>query len=411
MINHDSLTSCLAMVVLVAGLWGCSDRAPLPTSSSDDASSLLSRSASANVPTGLVDVTAASESLMLWPYTGDNFSGTPVDPVNLVFAGAVDATAIRDALLALDGDRSAAGFPPVSPFNDTWSDALGGVQTTYAQGCGWIGSVVQLCLGGYGPVRVHLRLFETRQPFGGGGKWTVGAAHFEILIPGTTDHQVLGWELAEQIVALDLMRSGLTVAGSSSGVINAAPDFRSIPAVIYNGIPDELKIICGLPPGPSAVDVPIPSNGEATVLTVAGGVPRIADERATSFELQFSQVIPKPFCSDGQFDYVLVEGPVSLRKTVRTSDRGVYAYDAMIRGQLTATPVDVTQNPPVPVGEPSKVSASDVQHGFISGKDARVSMQGKRIIIGHGAESQFTRLEVHENGVNDFSVHVKCLED
>jgi hypothetical protein len=411
MLNHHSLISGLAVVVVIATLAGCSDRSASPLEPTWDFQIFPSRGVAIDPPTGVVDVTAGEETLSLFPYTGNDFSGNPVDPINIVFVGNVDATTIRNALMALDGDRTGAGFPPVAPFNGTWSDALGGVQTTYADGAGWVGSVVQLNLGGYGPVRVHLRLFETRQPYDDGGKWTLGGAHFEVLIPGTTDHQVLGWELAELIVVSDLVRSGLVVATSSSGVINAAPSFRTIPAMIYNGIPDELKLLAGLPVGPSTTDVPIPSDGEATVLQIEGEVSSIADSREASFTLQFSQIIPKPFCSDSPFDYLLVEGPVSLRKVVRISAQGSYAYDAAIRGQLTATPVDVTQNPPVPAGEPFKVTASDVQHGFISASDARVSMQGKRIIIGNGAEKQFTRLEVHERGTNDFRVDVKCLQD
>ena len=410
MLNHRSFLNGLAAAIVVTMLAGCVDRI-LPLEPSRSKSTMWSQGAADNPPPGVVDVTAGSETLSLFPYTAGDFSGNPVDPINIVFVGNVDATTIRNALMALDGDRTGDGFPPVAPFDGTWSDALGGVQTTYADGAGWVGSVVQLSLGGYGPVRVHLRLFETRVPYGDGGKWTLGGAHFEILIPGTTDHQVIGWELAEQIVVSDLMRCGLEVSASSSGGINAAPSFRSIPAVIYNGIPDGLKFLAGLPPGPTATDVPIPSDGQATVLHVEGEVSGVADIREESFTLQFSQIIPKPFCSDSPFDFLLVEGPVSLRKTVRVSGQGRYAYDATIRGQLTATPIDVTQNPPVPAGAPFKVTASDVQHGFISADDARVSMQGKRIVIGNGAEKQFIRLEVHEHGTNHFSADVKCLED
>jgi len=415
MLNHHSFIVGLVVFVVTAMVAGCSDRSTSPLEPSPDLfdfgfQNVPGRGVAADPPAGVVDVTAGDETLSLFPYTGSDFSGNPVDPINIVFVGNVDATMIRNALMALDGDRSGTGLPPVAPFNGTWGDALGDVQTTYADGAGWVGSVVQLSLGGYGPVRVHLRLFETRQPYGDGGKWTLGGAHFEVLIPGTTDHQVLGWELARQIVAADLMRSGLAVTASSSGVINATPSFRTIPAVIYNGVPDALKLLAGLPPGPTATDVPIPSDGQATVLQVSGEVANLADSRETSFTLQFSQIIPKPFCSDSPFDYLLVEGPVSLRKVVRTTSHGSYAYDAEIRGQLTATPVDVTQSPPVPAGDSFKVTASDVQHGFISAEDARVSMQGKRIIIGGGAEKQFIRLEVHEHGTNDYSVAVKCLE-
>lgn len=292
---------------------------------------------------------------------------------------------------------------------------MGGVQTAYADGGGWVGSVVQLELGSYGPLRFHLRLFETRNPFGAPeGTWTLGAAHFEILIPGTTNHQVMCWELAEQIVIADLVRSGLLgAAPASSGPINAAPTYRDIPAVIYNGVPDELKLACGLPPGSASGNVPIPSDGEATLLYLTGSVAVSADLRDVNFTIEFSQLIPKPFCSTGPADFLLVEGPVTLRRSTRVTTEGRYAYDAMIRGLLTATPVDVTQNPPVIVGEPFKVTASDVQQGYISSWDgnSRVAMQSQRIIIGNGAEKQFVWLEIHERGSKHYREIVQCLTD
>src|SRR5262245_60839580 len=110
-------------------------------------------------PAGLVDVSLGEERLTIWPYTGTSFDGTPSDPVNLVFAGEADPIQIRAALLALDGNRP--GLPPVYPFDAVWSDAVGDAQTTYAGDEGWVGSVIQLQLGNYGPVRFHLRLFRS----------------------------------------------------------------------------------------------------------------------------------------------------------------------------------------------------------------------------------------------------------
>ncbi len=359
-------------------------------------------------PSGLVTISLGGESIEAWPYTGSDF-GTASDPLNLVFAGNTDARRIRAALLALDGNR--AGFPPVYPFNQRWSDAMGGVQTAYADGDGWVGSVIQLQLGTYGPVRVHLRLFDTRNEFGDGGTWTLGAAHFEILIPGTADHQVICWELAEQLVKTDLMRSGLLgAAPAQSDFINPAPGYRTIPPPIYNGIPDGLKLICGLPVGPSATPVPIPTDGKATLLTVTGDVTDNTGETNQDFTLTYHQIIPRPFCSGGPLDFLLVEGPVSLSKDVVDAD-GRYEYAAEIRGQLMATPVDVTKSPPVPTGQPFRVSASDVQHGFIDLGDARVSMQSNRIVFEESSEKQFIHLVVHENGTDSYREQVKCLNE
>jgi hypothetical protein len=188
-------------------------------------------SMSVNAPADLVTVENAGHSLTFWPYTSAGLSDQPSDPINLVFVGKASPVAIRAALMGLDGDRSSLGLPPVPPFNARWTDAFGDAQGTYASEGGWTGSVIQLALGDYGPIRVHLRLFSTKAPYGD-GTWTLGGAHFEVLIPGTTEHQVLSWEIAQQIVVGDLMRSGLISGVTLTSTINAAPSFRDIPAPI-----------------------------------------------------------------------------------------------------------------------------------------------------------------------------------
>jgi hypothetical protein len=223
-------------------------------------------------PAGLVETAFGGSTLRLWPYTGHSFDGTASDPVNLLFVGEADPVAIRDALLSLDGDRSAAGFPPVHPFNARWSDAIGDAQTNWSGREGWSGSAIQLQLGTYEPVRFHLRLFRTAAPFPGGGTWTVGAAHFEVMIPGTADHQVLSWERAEQVVIADLVRSGLLDAAAplgTSGVIHTAPTFREIPPVLYNGLPPELVAYIEGPSPPVSAPVGIRTDGQATILRAA----------------------------------------------------------------------------------------------------------------------------------------------
>ncbi len=369
----------LPVVLTFFFVLGCSrDDEPELTSLGATAAPALKASATqADPPSGLVSVGVGGQSLTVWPYTGTDF-GTPSDPLNLV-----------------------------------WSDAMGGVQTGYAEeGEGWLGSVIQLQLGSYGPVRFHLRLFDTRAPFGDDGTWTLGGCHIEILIPGTADHQVIAWELAEQIVKIDFARSGLLGADpAQSDLINPAPGYRDIPPAIYNGIPDALKIVCGLPPGPSAVPVPIPTDGRATLLLLADYVGVDTDASAQEFTLQYRQYIPRPFCSGGPLDFLLVEGPVLLSKDVLIGNDGRYEYGAEIRGQLTATPVDVTQSPPVVTGDPFSVTASDVQHGFLGSHDARVSMQSNRLVFQDQVEKQFITLVVHEKGMDSYREQVRCLTD
>lgn len=323
-----------------------------------------------DAPTDLVTVSHGGKSIELWPYLTPD-GATREDPVNLIFTGAAGAMEIRSALLALDGNRTAFGFPPVYPFNATWSDAIGGVQAGFAEGNGWAGSVIQLQLGNYGPVRFHLRLFQTGQSFGSDGEWTLGGAHFEILIPGTPEHQVISWELAEAIVTADLVRAGLLLAAPApTAIINDAPSFRTIPPAIYNGIPDALKVACGLPVGPSGSPVPIPTNGRATVVELRDHDLAPGDGADEAFTIQFQQVIPKPFCSNGPADYYVVEGPVELRKEVNLVG-GRYAYRSQLSGHLVATPYGG--------GESFDVRVHDIQNGFLEGRQALVNSSVMRV--------------------------------
>lgn len=372
------------------------------------------RQSGTEVPGELVPISFSGNELTLWPYTGSDFSGEGIDPINLVFVGKASPAQIRAALMSLDGDRTAFGLPPVPPFNGTWSDANGGVQTAYSDGDeGWIGSVIQLQLGSYGPVRFHLRLFRTGEAFGSNGEWTLGGAHFEVLIPGTADHQVLSWERAEEIVKVDLIRSGLldaTSPHSSTGSINQAPSFRVIPAPIYNGLPEAIKAYIGGPPGLVSNPVPILTNGEATILNVGATVPIAADTFSEALTLTYQQVIPKPFCMDGPFDWVLIQGPVDLQKTVFVDHQGGYNYSSRIEGHLTVTPVDITVSPPAPIGPSFDAVVSDAQDGSLSESAESVMASIKRIAPQDGGtELLMTRLKVATHGLKSFSSNTKCL--
>jgi len=141
-------------------------------------------------PSETVTVDHLGQPLTFYPYIATDLAENAVDPVNLVFVGEVDPVQIRSALLALDGDRTAFGFPAAYPFDQVWTDALGGsVETAWVEPEGWIGSVVQLTIGNYETLRFHLRLYRT-----GTDGWTIGSAEFEVMIPGTADHQVLHWK-------------------------------------------------------------------------------------------------------------------------------------------------------------------------------------------------------------------------
>jgi hypothetical protein len=367
---------------------------------------------SAPAPQGLVTISFADHELTCWPYTGATFDGAPGDPVNLVFTGRADPLEIRAALLALDGNRTAFGFPDAYPFNATWSDAIGDVQTNWSEGDEWVANYVQLQLGVYEPVRAHLRLFQTGAPFGE-GVWTLGGAHFEILIPGTADHQVLSWEVAEQLVVVDFIRSGLLDPANpmgSTGVINAAPSYREIPAVIYNGLPDELKMLVLGPGFPEHVDapVPIPSDGSATILNLAGAAPIVPGISTQSFVLNYEQVVPKPICNPTGSEYVLVTGPVTFDETCGIGPSGRYAGQGGYSGTLTITPWDPINN--LPLGEPYPAEVGSHFSGF--SQDGRWQMLANtRQIADEPAGSEFLMisLDVASQGAKRAEVRTHCL--
>ena len=354
------------------------------------------------IPSDLVLADWNGSTVRFWPYTGADLTGAPSDPVNLVFAGPVDPVELRAALLALDGDRSSFGFPDAPPFNARWADAIGDVQATYVEGPGWSGSEVQLALGDYGAARFHVRFFRAGPGSGSGGEWTLGAAHFEVLIPGTADHQVLSWERAEEIVTADLVRAGLLAPNTGpmpAGPYHAADGFRTIPSVLYNQLPADLIAYIQGPPVPVSQDVPIGLNGYATLFALGDGPAPAAGDFSQHLTFVYDQVIPKPFCSDGPADWVLVQGPVDLVKTVHVGSDGDFRYESRIDGRLTIVPVDITQSPPAPLGEPYTAEIGDRQSGMARGDQAFVEAAVRRIaLLPGGTEMQQTRLRVGTHG-------------
>jgi len=328
------------LLLLSAALAAC-DAPRVPTGPAIQLNATAAARSPVPAPAPLTTLSVAGESRTLWPYLNSDLSSAPEDPVSLVFRGQADPRSIRAALFNLNGDRSAFGFPNVAPFNCTWSDAIGDVQAGFSQENGWVGSAIQLACGAFGPMRFHVRLF------GMGNGWTLGGAHFEVLIPGTTTHQVLSWELAEQLVTVDLLRTGLLDPANpigGTGSINASP-FRTIPAVIYNGLPAELRAAIGGPAADQTDDVPIQNDGSATVFNLVGVAPQTAGTALQDFTIQFNQVIPKPFCASSPADFVLVQGPVHLTETTQTTATD-YRTQFHATGTLTVTPIDIATGTP-----------------------------------------------------------------
>lgn len=410
------LAVLLALGTIVAA--GCSKDGSVLNTPNLDAGATSSRAANGgpiidqrgDTPPGYVtEVPAHGAHLHFWPYTGNGFDGVPVDPINLILVGNADPQSIRAALMNLDGNRTAFGFPDMPPFNQRWGDAFGDVQTTWAEGEGWTGSVIQLALGDYSPARVHLRLFRTTGTTQ--SAWSLGAAHFEVLIPGTADHWVISWELARSVVLADLIRAGLAVVPpGESAPITQTPSYRTIPSVIYNGLPPELRMAINGPIPDQTADVPVPNDGKAAVIVLGGSV-EVGSGHTQTFTLTYGQAIPKPICSDGPYDYVYVEGPVQFTKTSTVDATGRYAYAAHASGQLTVTPLDVTTSPPTPMGPSYMAIISEDQQGASGMFEESVFARSRRIAVQRGgAERVTTETKVGWNGVKKYRVSGRCLE-
>ena len=388
----------LPLLLSLLATTACGEDGPLTSLAPDDPSMKTTRTP----PAAVVSIAVGPGSLSLWPYTGADFSGAAQDPVNLVFTGRADPRAVRSALFALSGDRSAAGLPNAAPFNCTWTDAIGDLQTAWNASSGWVGSAVQLACGSFGPIRIHVRLFQA-------GATTVGNAHFELLIPGTTDHQVLSWELAEQLVTIDMARSGLLAAAPiSTGVINGAPEFRQIPAQIYNLLPADLKAVIGGPSGNVSGPVGIASNGAATVFEL-GGAAAPAAGTEQRFTVAFDQVIPRPFCASGPGEYLRVRGPVDLSKTVQVDGAGGLHSEFQASGRLQLTPIDPTTGAPTgPAYEAEvkdhQVTRFDDRGGEVNG--TAMQMELPQNVAGRGRKT--VRLTVGPGDVTQFDQDVVC---
>jgi hypothetical protein len=400
---QKQIASLLALVgILLAGCQKEPDVLTAPGTNGE-----ISKKSTNSAPSPIVSVDAGGTTIQLWPYTAPDFSGSPEDPINLIFAGKADPRAIRAALMLLDGDRTAFGFPNEFPFNATWSDAIGGVQAGYGQPNGWVGGAIQMQCAEYGPLRFHLRLFDI-------GSATIANAHFEVLIPGTTEHQVLSYELAEQLVVVDLIRSGLLdsdVPYLLTGQINPSP-FGEIPPIIYNGLPTELRAAIGGPAGDVSDPVPIASDGKATILRLAESVKSSGEVGKQDFTINFEQVIPKPFCSSDDFAYLFVEGPVHLRQTVVMTASGNFISQFHAEGHLNLTPVDPTTDPPTPIAPPYRAVVNEHHKGIVTDNATMASSFQMQIEIpasGPFRGRLMVKLNVGPGKSSQASLDVKCL--
>jgi hypothetical protein len=394
---HSSSTALrLALVATVSAAAACDDALPTGPAPKIGSPSFSAVGSSPPAPGGLVSIGA----LEVWPWTGRDLEGSIADPLNVLFTGEADIVSLRAALMSLDGNRTAFGFPAAAPFDCTWKDAHGGMQTVYTSGAGWVGNAVQLECGNYAPLRFHIRFFDA-------GDAVAAAVHLDLLIPGTPEHQVISWELPEQLVMVDLLRSGLLAAPPSFAVVSPAGGVQAIPKVIYDGIPDPLKVAVGFPPGPTAQPaVPVPSDGVATLLDIGTRAPVSAGVAEYDLVVPFDQVIPRPFCSQGPTDFVLVQGSVGLGVRTSVSDTGELETHNTLRGDLQVTPIDITTGQPSGQTFPAQISAMDNTGVEPTGTRVNALVQRKALPPGVGFLS--AHLLTGPNGSARFTTSEKC---
>jgi hypothetical protein len=384
--------SAAATTVLAGALLsGCVDEPLVPPAPEP------ARAVEAAAPTPLVTVSVGGAPHAIWPYTGTGFgpTGHESDPINLIFTGHNDPRSIRAALLALDGNRGS----PLPFFQCTWDDAMGDNQTAYAAAEGWTGSAIQLECGSYQGLRFHMRLFRA-------GGLTLANAHFETVIPGTHQHEVLSWELAQQFVVADFMRAGLLAeVPAVTDPINQAPAYRTINPLIYMH-----PLIAPLHPIINAEAVGssfgIRSSGDAVVLNLASTVAAEPGTRVQELVINFNQVIPKPFCA-GPTDYVHVSGPLHMRQEVSVSGSGVFNRQMHVEGELTVTPVNpLTQQP---LGPPGQGVISGLYKGMLNGNSHSTSrLLDQSLLQGGRTQQSKLQLQVGPHGHTRERADEKC---
>lgn len=396
----SSRSTVLSLAAFALSLAACSDDV-VPTSPMRQVQPSAAQSVNGNeapAPAGLVTVALADQSVTVWPFTGYDFSSVAHDPINLIFTGEGDPRQIRAALMGLSG----TGRPgPLAGFNCTWDDAVGDPQTHYGADQGWVGSAIQLQCGNfYGP-RFHLRMFRQ-------GAVTVANAHYEILIPGTNNHEVLSWELAKGLVTADIFRTGLLgAAPAASDVITPAPYYRVVRAAVVPFIPAAQITALGLLVNVDGT-ASIPNSGRASILRLGSAAPIAEGMAEKDFIVTFGQVIPKPFCVAGTTGYVYASGPVRVRMRSGIAD-GNYRSEWTAVGTLNLTPFNPLTGQPAGAtyqGEISERITSDMTNGMAEA--VHLSDRRETPDIGATRGSRIQQLRVRENGLDIYKVDISC---
>lgn len=327
-------------------------------------------------PSGVIHVSAGGESLALWPYTTDDFE-TPSDPINLIFPNA-DPREIRQELMKPKGSRPFPHGP--FPFGDCqWTDAMGYEQAAFGRPERWVGAAIQLACVHAGqplgdPFRFHVRLFRV-------GKHTIGNAHFEVLIAGTAEHQVLSWDYARNLVSSDLDSTGKVLAPTEDVPTIPQGSFRTVLRIVYDGVAAApggslLLSVLGFPSSAPPGDVPIPTDGDAVVLSTGIEFVPLRTHTVQTTSVSYAVDLPKPFCG-GPGSYLrLQQGPLLFTLSVSTDPSGRYERTFTLGGSLRATPLAPVPGPTVPA------SVFEIRGGVLDDHRAQVTEKRQQSLLG-----------------------------
>jgi hypothetical protein len=153
--------------------------------------------------------------------------------------------------------------------------------------------------------------------------------------------------------------------------------------------------------------VDIATDGRATRFEL-GGPADPAPGTEQQFVVQFDQVIPRPFCAAGP-EFLHVQGPVELHKTVRVTPAGALRSEFLAQGRLRLTPVDPSTG--APSGETYEAEVKDHQVARFDDDGGQVSglatqMELPQDVSGRGRKS--VRLKVGPGSVTLSDQDIDC---
>ena len=100
---------------------------------------------------------------------------------------------------------------------------------------------------------------------------------------------------------------------------------------------------------------------------------------AQSRVFPYGLFVPRPFCMEGPYDWLYVEGPVVFEQQAAVTADGRYACSGGYRGALVATPEDISTGEPLGPSFTAKVAGR--QSGRHGADGNRVASTDRRMTL------------------------------